>query len=111
MNPELILMQDGAPGRSAKDTLNDLNERGVCPIFWPAFPPDLNPVETVWGRVKDYIERHYPEYLSDGIGNSTALRPFGVCRTHSKVCPSPSFCYRPHFGCCSPVRIDLAIQR
>jgi hypothetical protein len=64
MNPELILMQDGAPGHSAKDTLTDLNERGIYPIFWPAFSPDLNPIETVWDRMKDYIESHYPEYHS-----------------------------------------------
>jgi hypothetical protein len=24
----------------------------------------LNPIETVWDRMKDYIERHYPEYHS-----------------------------------------------
>ena len=49
MNPGLILMQDGAPGHSAKDTQVDLNERGIYPIFWPAFSPDLNPIETAWG--------------------------------------------------------------
>ena len=43
--------------------------------------------------------------------NSTALHPFGVCRTYGKVCLGPSFCYRPHFGCYSPVRTDSPIQR
>jgi len=32
------------------------------PIFWLAFSPDLNPIEAVWDRMKDYIKRHYPEY-------------------------------------------------
>jgi transposase len=64
MNPELVIMQDGAPGHFAKDTQVDLNERGIYPIFWPAFSPDLNPIETVWDRMKDYIKRHYPEYHS-----------------------------------------------
>jgi transposase len=54
MNPGLILMQGGGPGHSARDTEIDLDERGIYPIFWPAFPPDLNPIETVWGRMKDY---------------------------------------------------------
>jgi transposase len=36
----------------------DLNERGIYPIFWPASSPDLNPIEKVWDRMKDYIERH-----------------------------------------------------
>jgi hypothetical protein len=61
MNPGLVLVQDGAPGHSAKDTQVDLNERGIYFIFWPAFSLDLNPTETVWDRMKDYIERRYPE--------------------------------------------------
>jgi hypothetical protein len=49
---------------TAKETQGDLNERGIYPIFWRAFSPDLNPIETVWDRMKDYIKRHYPEYHS-----------------------------------------------
>ena len=48
-------MQDGAPRHSAKDTQVNLNEHG------PAFSPDLNHIETEWDRMKDFIERHYPE--------------------------------------------------
>jgi transposase len=64
MNPELIPKQDGAPGHYAKETHVDLNERGIYPIFWPAFSPDLNLIETVWDQMKDYIERYYLEYHS-----------------------------------------------
>jgi transposase len=52
----------GAPGYSAKETQVDLNERGICPIFYPALSPDLNPIKKVWDRMKDCIKRHYPEY-------------------------------------------------
>jgi transposase len=57
-------MQDGAPGHSAAYTLEELEERGICPIFWPAFSPDLNPIEAVWNRMKDYIESYYPDLPS-----------------------------------------------
>jgi hypothetical protein len=45
----LYFMQDGAPGHRAKATKQDLEERGIQKkrIFWPAYSPDLNPIETV----------------------------------------------------------------
>jgi len=64
MNPHLVLMQDNAPGHAAQETREDLLERGVHIIFWPAYSPDLNPIETVWARMKDYIELYYPEKMS-----------------------------------------------
>lgn len=50
LNPHLQFMQDGAPGYSAAYTIEELNERGIYPIFWPAYSPDLNPIEAVWKR-------------------------------------------------------------
>lgn len=59
MNPFLSFMQDGAPGHSAGSTKQELLERGIYTIFWPAFSPDLNPIETVWNWMKDWIEERY----------------------------------------------------
>ncbi len=64
MNPGLQLMQDGAPGHTGGNTRTELLERGITSIFWPPFSPDLNPIETVWNKMKDWISDNYPEKLS-----------------------------------------------
>ena len=64
MNLGLILMQDGAPGYRAETTQEDLRERSIQLIFWPPYSPDLNPIETVWDLIKDYIQENYPEHLT-----------------------------------------------
>jgi transposase len=49
-------MQDNTPGHKSNATKQELQERGVEVIFWPAFSPDLNPIEMCWNWIKDYIE-------------------------------------------------------
>lgn len=62
MNPGsgLLFMQDNAPSHAAKYTIQELQERGIPVILWPAFSPDLNPIETVWNKMKDWIGLNYP---------------------------------------------------
>ena len=54
-------MQNGAPGHASQNTIHELSERGIYPISWPAFSPDLNPIEMVWNWMKDWIQEHYSE--------------------------------------------------
>jgi transposase len=74
MHPELVFMQDGAPGHSAAFTVEELGQRGIYPMFWPAFSPDLNPIEAVWNKMKDWIEAHYLDL------------PAGKQRTYDQLC-------------------------
>jgi transposase len=57
-NIPLVLMQDNASGHASKST-RELQERGIEVIFWPAFSPDLNPIEMCWNWMKDYIQHKW----------------------------------------------------
>lgn len=58
---KLVLMQDNASGHAARATIEELRSQGVYPIFWPANSPDLNPIETLWDWIKDYIQEKHPD--------------------------------------------------
>lgn len=36
-------------------------ERGIYPIEWPPYSPDLNLIETLWNKMKDWLGAQYPE--------------------------------------------------
>ena len=36
-------------------------DRGVVPIFWPPFSPDLSPIERIWDRIKDILQALHPK--------------------------------------------------
>jgi hypothetical protein len=53
----LIFMQDNAAGHKAEAIIAEMARWGIRPIYWPANSLDLNPIETVWDWIKDYVEK------------------------------------------------------
>lgn len=60
-NPSLLLMQDGAACHASQSTMEVLHAEGIEPIVWPPFSPDLNPIESIWNSMKNYIQAYHPE--------------------------------------------------
>ena len=61
--PSLIFMQDSAPAHSARGTIDELRQRNIQCLNWPAYSPDLNPIEMVWNWMKDWIQDRYDDEL------------------------------------------------
>jgi transposase len=57
-------MHDNAPGHSGELTVEELESRGIRVLVWPPFSPNLNPIETVRDKIKDYIAFDFPEKMS-----------------------------------------------
>lgn len=44
-NKYLIIMQDSAPSHRDLLIIKELHDRGIFPIDWPPYSPDLNLIE------------------------------------------------------------------
>ncbi|SZF02368.1 unnamed protein product [Blumeria hordei] len=65
MRPWISVMQDNASAHAAALTMEDMSQWLIQPISWPANSPDLDLIEGVWDRMRDYIQLDHPN-LSGG---------------------------------------------
>lgn len=49
------LVQDNAPAHKSAYTTTLLQQWEIATVDWPPESPDLNPIELVWGNMKNYI--------------------------------------------------------
>lgn len=83
--PDLQFQQDNAKGHAAAFTKSVFASIGIQPIYWPAFSPDLNPIETLWDDMKDYIQKHYPDVHRSYKRLRAAVQEAWESITHERI--------------------------
>ena len=59
------LQQDGARAHTAKKVSEMFKRKGVNSMKWPTKSPDLNPIENVWGILKNKVYRRNPQNVGE----------------------------------------------
>jgi DDE superfamily endonuclease len=68
--PGRVFMQDNASIHIAKKVAQWFEDNGILILDWPPYSPDMNPIEHVWAKMKEWIVQHYPELSK--LGKSQA---------------------------------------
>lgn len=69
---DLLVMDNLSPHKN-QTTLQWLAAAGVEVLFLPAYSPDLNPIEKMWSKVKNFlrsVQARTPADLVEAIGNA-----------------------------------------
>lgn len=71
---DIVIMDNLSPHKSGP-TIELIEEAGVEVLFLPAYSPDLNPIEKMWSKVKEFLratEARTQETLVEAIGEALA---------------------------------------
>ena len=75
------------PCLSSAFTKSVIAAAGIRVIEWPPCSPDLNPIETVWDDIKDYIQEHYRQVHSSYRRLRAAIQEAWESITHERAMP------------------------
>lgn len=64
--PGRVFMQDNASIHTAKKIVEWFENNAVILLDWPPYSPDMNPIEHVWAKMKEWIIKTYPELSTMG---------------------------------------------
>ena len=60
-----MFQQDNAPAHTAKDTKTVFETENIEILKWPAYSPNLNPIENLWGIQESNVDRRRPKDVNE----------------------------------------------
>lgn len=59
-----IIFLDNASYHKSEQLLKLFHSHKICILYLPPYSPDLNPIENLWGTIKEHLRNYYDYSLS-----------------------------------------------
>ncbi|GFX45149.1 transposable element Tcb1 transposase [Trichonephila clavipes] len=79
VGPTLVLMDDNARPHRADIVHDYLESEGIARIVWPAYLPDLNPIEILWDALGRAVSSRFPPPATIELETELLYKKNGDC--------------------------------